>query len=180
MQELLAEFSSPAPLSPDTAAYLTERTRRLSLQPATAPSSESRSPQCSSLSPSGLSPSHHVHNRHHSLPDTPLHKNTVSVTPKSKLKLVIEGDSPHVSPIATSPLSRLPATGQMAVLYSTPHPTAVTKVTAMSTPHATSVVMEMSVLHEQEAELIEQEQRLEDQLQREAMERLRERISYIK
>ena len=94
-----------------------------------------------------------------------------------------------MSPIATSPESRLPEAGQGAMFNSTLHYTAVTKTMAISTPHVmaistqhvTTVVMEMpSVLGEQEAELVEQEQRQEDQLQEEAMERLRERISYIK
>ena len=100
------------------------------------------------------------------------------------MKLVTEGDSPPASPVATSIL-RLPETGQQtSVLYSDPvtmeATTQSTTLMTMSSPQSTSVVVEMSVLAKQEAELADEDQRLEDQLMQEAIERLSERLAYIR
>lgn len=123
---------------------LAERTRRLSLQCKT---------NDSSTTPSSSSPSPHS-NRRRSMPSTPLFQNSTLRTPRSKLVLLTEGDSPLVSPTATS---------------------------ALQTPETPApVVMEMSVLDEQEHKLAEQEQSLDDQMWQEKEERLEERRAYFR
>ena len=110
--------------------------------------------------------------RHHSMPNTPLSTKTDSTTPRMRLKLVLEGDSPPSSPIATTHLELATNDTHGNVLY--PHSTPIT----VETTHG--VVMEMSVLEEQEAELAEQDMCLEERLQRETKERVEDRLAYIR
>lgn len=184
-QELLAEFSSPSPLSPDTAAYLTERTKRLSLQTTytTTASEEESQQRCTPPAYPYTSPSHCQPSKQHSVPNTPLsYKNTISSTPKSTLKLVIEGVSPPTSPTTMIPMLRLPVSCQSPVSTSGPDVTDTVRHTVASSSEAVPEypTLERSVMAEQEAELEEQEQCMEDQLLQEMMERLRERQTYIR
>lgn len=108
------------------------------------------------------------------MPNTPLTTKTDSTTPKMKLKLVIEGDSPPSSPITTTCLESIPKStdehGNILIPHSTP----------LAMEAAQSVVMEMSLLEEQEAELTEQDMCLEESLQRETKERVEDRLAYIR
>lgn len=183
-QELLAEFTSPTPLSPDTAAYLTERTRRLSLQTTNTTTARGKESQqrCTPPAYPHTSPSHCQPSKLHSVPNTPLsYKNPISSTPKSTLKLVIEGDSPPTSPTTMVPMLRLPVACQTPV-SSDPDVTGTTLHTVATSSETLPQypTLERSVMAEQEAELEEQEQCLEDQLLQEMMERLRERQTYIR
>lgn len=143
-QEILAEFAAPPAISPDTAAYLSERTRRLTLQVST-PAADTTTPITTSTD----------------------HTHSISST-SPRLKLVVE-DSPPTSPTETAQ-----------------HDHQTTKLSFdapdfQSTPQvATPVVMERSLVAEQEAELVEWEESLVERLEQEMMERLQERLKYIR
>ena len=109
-------------------------------------------------------------------------------TPRTRLRLVTEGDSPPASPVATPPATgmRLPETGQVTPEYSDPTTEEVTlwsdAVPKETTPlvHSTPVVMEMSVLAEQEAQLAEEEQLMEQRLWQEMTDRISETKAYLR
>ena len=162
-QELLAEISAPSPLSPDIATLLTEGTRCLSLDSPAKPTTKTTS---------------------ETTPDIP--------SPRMKLKLIIEGDSPPSSPTALPPPPKTLfeisnySNGQ-TLTKSTPESTEPPGLFFHSTPVAVEmlpsvsvVATETSVLVEQEAELCERESEFEEKLQREAEERLAIRIAYIR
>ena len=95
-----------------------------------------------------------------------------------KLKLVIEGDSPPPSPRAESPSEK---TFQTNLTTITVPPNSFLHSTPIATEtHPAPVATVMSVLKEQEAELLQRETELEERLQREAEERLATRIAYIR
>lgn len=170
---------APSPLSPDNTAYLTERTRRLSLQNTNTTTTSEESQRRYTPPASGFSPSPSQPGRHHSTPNTLLvHKNTTSIASKSRLKLVIEGDSPP----AMTPMLEL--FHQTPVLSSDPKSaeTTLQTTTAIDSENASQPpsTLEMSVMAEQEAELEDQELCLEEQLLQEMIERLRERQTYIR
>ena len=159
LQDLLAEFCSPSPLSPETAAYLTQRMTHLSLHP--------------SPSPRNTSPTK---------TDFPRMKLKLEIEGDAPQSSSIITTSQQTVDINTTTFSKSETTitpTRTNLVGSFLHSTPIAVDTKCITTE-TAVVTEMSVLAEQEAGLREGERDLEEKLQREAIDRLEKRLAFIK